>query len=225
MRNQRALAYSIRFQNITKRGSSALPLAAQESKANWMRTLRFAFISPCVDSERMSEGRQHLPPAGPVFWPITETDRKERLGNESQRLTGRILRLSVCVRSSGQWSLFGGQHPSPVDGPVSSAARDSKAGILTNPGAGPRHANEQVFRPEGETRSLPGKTDRDLNQVETGPRFGAPFGSSPVSSACDLAERAKIRDHALKKSNELRIREWEQVPLNKRDHDLRALEM
>lgn len=75
-------------------------------------------------------------------------------------------------------------------------------------------------------RSLSGKTDRDLYQVETGPRLGAPFGggssNSPVSSACDLTERAKIRDHALKKSNELRIREWEQVPLNKRDHDLRA---
>lgn len=32
--------------------------------------------------------------------------------------------------------------------------------------------------------------------------------------------RTEIRDQALKKSNELQIREWEQVPLNKRDHDL-----
>lgn len=46
----------------------------------------------------------------------------------------------------------------------------------------------------------------------SGPQF-----SSSVPSTCELAE---IRDQTLKKSNELQIREWEQVPLNKRDHDL-----
>lgn len=148
------------------------------------------------------------------------TDCKES-ENESQRLTGCVLWPSVCIRSSGQWSLFRGQHPS-LDGPVFLNGH-----VMTSPwwwtqitwNRTSRYADEQVSpngRPRGvfffllEKKCLVICIKWKLVH-SSGPQF------SSVSSTCDLAE---IRDQTLKKSNELQIREWEQVPLNKRDHDL-----
>jgi len=69
-----------------------------------------------------------------LLWTVTEREKSgsislrmdqffilynwpQKSENKSQRLTGCVLWHDVCIRSSGQWSLFSRQHPSS-DGPV-----------------------------------------------------------------------------------------------------------
>lgn len=104
-----------------------------------------------------------------------------------------------------------GQHP---DGPVFSAARAREDESRQDNPSRSRPRERTGLELRRRVVSVRGKTVRDLYQVETGPPFQQ-LGVIHVRSG-----RTEIRDQALKKSNELQIREWEQVPLNKRDHDL-----
>lgn len=66
----------------------SIPYRFLKSKANWIYTLRFAFISPIVNDERKGEQQHHLRSDGAVF---ANLNRPEEYRNESQRLTERVL--------------------------------------------------------------------------------------------------------------------------------------
>lgn len=140
----------------------------------------------------------------------------------------------VCVRSSGQRSLFHSERGQSIprspprwtsSGWSSGTSPRGRTG-RDNPGwdLATRAANRFLAFAASRRTTNGGCRGKRIAiyirwKLVRGPRLFS--GSVPSTCGPSGGRTGKIRDQAREKSSEHGTREWEQVPLNKRDHDLR----